>query len=75
MMNRGAMVKCCFYFGKWGVDPDFFLLVEIANEEVLKNLLKIQEVGGLMISSNFAVIITPANKVDEIKKVKLKRNE
>lgn len=46
-----------------------FLLVEIANEEVLKNLLKIQEVGGLMISSNFAVIITPANKVDEIKKL------
>ena len=46
-----------------------FLLVEIANEEVLKNLLKIQEVEGLMISSNFAVIITPANKVDEVKKL------
>ena len=45
------------------------VLIKQIVEEVLKNLLKIQEVGGLMISSNFAVIITPANKVDEIKKL------
>ena len=43
-----------------------FLLVEVADADVLKNILKIPEVSGVMISTNFAVIITPANKINEI---------
>ena len=46
-----------------------FLLVEVADSDALKNILEVSGVSGLMISTNFAVIITPANKVDEIKKL------
>ncbi|MEE0934018.1 S8 family serine peptidase [Clostridium sp.] len=49
-----------------------FLLAEVSNQEVLKNLLKIQDIEGVMISSNFAVIITPADKVDEVKKLAIR---
>lgn len=49
-----------------------FLLAEVSNQEVLKNLLKIQDIEGVMILSNFAVIITPADKVDEVKKLAIR---
>ena len=49
-----------------------FLLAEVSNQEVLKNLLKIQDIEGVIISSNFAVIITPADKVDEVKKLAIR---
>lgn len=43
-----------------------FLLVEVADSDDLKNILEVSGVSGLMISTNFAVIITPANKINEI---------
>ena len=44
-----------------------FLLVEVTGESNLNDVLKIPGVSGVMISSNFAVIITPANKINEIR--------
>ena len=46
-----------------------FLLVEVANQEVFKKLLNINEVEGVMIATNFAIIITPSNKIDEVEKL------
>ena len=45
-----------------------FLLVEVSEESSLNDILKIPGVSGVMISSNFAVVITPANKINEINK-------
>ena len=49
-----------------------FLLVEVSGESNLKDVLKIPGVSGVMISSNFAVIITPANKINEISNIVLR---
>ena len=45
-----------------------FLLVEVSGESSLNDILKIPGVSGVMILSNFAVVITPANKINEISK-------
>ena len=47
-------------------EENVFLLVEVADSDDLKNILEVSGVSGLMISTNFAVIITPANKINEI---------
>lgn len=47
-------------------EENVFLLVEVADSDALKNILEVSGVSGLMISTNFAVIITPANKINEI---------
>lgn len=60
--------------GVAGIDVDYdtestekvFILAEVSDADALKNILKIPEVSGVMISTNFAVIITPANKINEI---------
>ena len=49
-----------------------FLLVEVTGESNLNDVLKIPGVSGVMISSNFAVIITPANKINEISNIVLR---
>ena len=49
-----------------------FLLVEVSGESNLNDVLKIPGVSGVMISSNFAVIITPANKINEISNIVLR---
>ena len=41
-----------------------FLLVEVTGESNLNDVLKIPDVSGVMIASNLAVIITPANKIN-----------
>ena len=43
-----------------------FLLVEVSGPGALKDILKIPEVSGVMISTNFAVIITPANEINTV---------
>ena len=45
-----------------------FLLVEVSGESSLNDVLKIPGVSSVMILSNFAVVITPANKINEISK-------
>ena len=45
-----------------------FLLVEVSGESSLNDILKIPGVSSVMILSNFAVVITPANKINEISK-------
>lgn len=45
-----------------------FILVEVPGEEALENILKIPGVAGVMISTNFAIIIAPANIINEITK-------
>ena len=49
-----------------------FLLVEVTGESNLNDVLKIPGVSGVMIASNFAVIITPANKINEISNIVLR---
>ena len=49
-----------------------FLLVEVTGESNLNDVLKIPDVSGVMIASNFAVIITPANKINEISNIVLR---
>lgn len=49
-----------------------FLLVEVAGESNLNDVLKIPGVSGVMIASNFAVIIAPANKINEISNIVLR---
>ena len=49
-----------------------FLLVEVTGESNLNDVLKIPGVSGVMISSKFAVIITPANKINEISNIVLR---
>ena len=49
-----------------------FLLVEVTGESNFNDVLKIPGVSGVMISSNFAVIITPANKINEISNIVLR---
>ena len=49
-----------------------FLLVEVAGESNLNDVLKIPGVSGVMIASNLAVIITPANKINEISNIVLR---
>lgn len=49
-----------------------FLLVEVTGESNLNDVLKIPGVSGVMIASNFAVIITPANKINEISNIILR---
>ena len=51
---------------------NIFLLVEVSGESNLKDVLKIPGVSGVMIASNFAVIITPANKINEISNIVLR---
>ena len=38
----------------------------------LDDILKILNISGVMVSSNFAIIITPANKVNEISNIVLR---
>lgn len=49
-----------------------FLLVEVTGESNLNDVLKIPDVSGVMIASNLAVIITPANKINEISNIVLR---
>ena len=49
-----------------------FLLVEVTGESNLNDVLKIPGVSGVMIASNFAVIIAPANKINEISNIVLR---
>ena len=49
-----------------------FLLVEVTGESNLNDVLKIPGVSGVMIASNLAVIITPANKINEISNIVLR---
>ena len=49
-----------------------FLLVEVTGESNLNDVLKIPGVSGVKIASNFAVIITPANKINEISNIVLR---
>ena len=51
---------------------NIFLLVEVSGESNLKDVLKTPGVSGVMIASNFAVIITPANIINEISKIVLR---
>ena len=51
---------------------NIFLLVEVSGESNLKDALKTPGVSGVMIASNFAVIITPANKINEISNIVLR---
>ena len=49
-----------------------FLLVEVTGESNLNDVLKIPGVSSVMILSNFAVVITPANKINEISNIVLR---
>ena len=53
-------------------EDNVFLLVEVTGKTNLDDILKILNISGVMVSSNFAIIITPANKVNEISNIVLR---
>ena len=53
-------------------EDNVFLLVEVTGKTNLDDILKILNISGVMVSSNFAIIITPANKINEISNIVLR---
>ena len=46
-----------------------FLLVEIGNQSQLQQVLNIPNVDGVMISGTFAILITPPNRINELRNI------
>lgn len=50
-------------------ENDIVILIEVANKKRFEEIISIPGVKGVMISETFAIIITPFDKVEEIRKL------